>query len=167
MSVRTEPESYTPDLSGCDVEVCDALQLLVVVLVDLHLQAKQAHWNLVGHSFRSLHLHLDDIVDVARDAADTFAERMRALGGFPDARASVVAATSTLLPASQGIRSTEEAVRATATRLQAVSQELRAAHKIIERLDAPTADLVNQTIVDVEKHGWMLQAEIRSSQVAG
>lgn len=33
----------------------------------------------VGHNFRDLHLHLDQVVDDAREAADTIAERMRAL----------------------------------------------------------------------------------------
>ena len=27
--------------------------------LDLHLQAKQAHWNLVGRQFHDVHLHLD------------------------------------------------------------------------------------------------------------
>jgi starvation-inducible DNA-binding protein len=53
------------------------LQKVLVDLIELHLQGKQAHWNLVGTNFRDLHLQLDDIVDLAREAADTIAERMR------------------------------------------------------------------------------------------
>ena len=56
------------------------LQRLLVDLIALHLQGKQAHWNLIGHNFRDLHLQLDEIVDDAREASDTIAERMRALG---------------------------------------------------------------------------------------
>ena len=55
------------------------LQKVLVDLVELHLQGKQAHWNLVGTNFRDLHLQLDSIVDIAREAADMIAERMRAL----------------------------------------------------------------------------------------
>jgi starvation-inducible DNA-binding protein len=94
------------------------LQTALVLTVDLQLQAKQAHWNVVGCNFRSLHLHLDDLVDLARDAADTFAERMRALGAYPDARVAAVAATSTLLSAPDGPRSTEQTARAVSTRLR-------------------------------------------------
>jgi len=32
----------------------------------LHLQSKQAHWNVVGHNFRDLHPQLDEIIDIAR-----------------------------------------------------------------------------------------------------
>lgn len=64
--------------------------------MELQLQGKQAHWNVVGHNFRDLHLQLDEIVDDAREAADTIAERMRALATFPDGRSDSVAATTTL-----------------------------------------------------------------------
>ncbi|MDT7705632.1 MAG: starvation-inducible DNA-binding protein, partial [Pseudonocardiales bacterium] len=62
------------------------LQRVLVDLIALHLQGKQAHWNVVGRNFRDLHLQLDEIVDAAREFADTIAERMRALNAVPDGR---------------------------------------------------------------------------------
>ena len=35
----------------------------MVDLIELYLQGKQAHWNLVGTNFRDLHLQLDEIID--------------------------------------------------------------------------------------------------------
>jgi starvation-inducible DNA-binding protein len=161
MTTQTAPPSYSPPVpAGSDSAVCQALQGAVVLMVDLQLQAKQAHWNVVGRSFRSLHTHLDDIVDLAREAADIFAERMRALGAHPDARVGVVASTSTLLAAPEGPRSTDRAARAVSTRLRLAAEALRHVHSTVETLDPPTADLVNQVVVDVEKHAWMLEAEV-------
>ena len=40
----------------------EALQATLVDLVDLSLVAKQAHWNVVGRNFRSVHLQLDEVV---------------------------------------------------------------------------------------------------------
>ena len=60
-------------------KLSDNLQRVLVDLIELHLQGKQAHWNVVGTNFRDLHLQLDDLVDFAREASDTVAERMRAL----------------------------------------------------------------------------------------
>src|SRR6202795_4026161 len=71
------------------------LQKVLVDLIELHLQGKQAHWNLVGTNFRDLHLQLDDIVDTAREASDTIAERMRALDAVPDGRSDTVTASTT------------------------------------------------------------------------
>ena len=65
-------------------------------LIELHLQGKQAHWNVVGTNFRDLHLQLDELVDFAREASDTVAERMRALDAVPDGRSDTVAASTTL-----------------------------------------------------------------------
>jgi len=72
------------------------LQQLSVDLIDLHLQGKQAHWNVVGLNFRDLHLALDEVVDAARTFSDTVAERMRAIYITPDGRAKTVAAQSSL-----------------------------------------------------------------------
>ncbi|WP_051816374.1 Dps family protein [Streptomyces sp. NRRL WC-3744] len=65
-------------------------------LIELHLQGKQAHWNVVGRNCRDLHLELDDIVDTARETADTVAEHIGALGTAVDGRSDMVAATTTL-----------------------------------------------------------------------
>ena len=45
------------------------LQRILVDLIELHLQGKQAHWNVVGTNFRDLHLQLDELVDFARTYA--------------------------------------------------------------------------------------------------
>ena len=69
---------------------------MLVDLIELHLQGKQAHWNVVGTNFRGLHLQLDDFVDLAREASDTIAERIRALDAVPDGRSDTVVASTTL-----------------------------------------------------------------------
>src|SRR5690554_2838531 len=62
------------------------LQAVLVDLLELSMQGKQAHWNVVGRNFRDTHLQLDEIVDAARRFSDTVAERMRALHAIPDGR---------------------------------------------------------------------------------
>jgi starvation-inducible DNA-binding protein len=36
------------------------LQRVLTDLIELHVQGKQTHWNLVGTNFRDLHLQLDE-----------------------------------------------------------------------------------------------------------
>src|ERR1700756_5928783 len=74
------------------------LQRVLVDLIELHLQGKQAHWNVVGTNFRDLHLQLDELVDAAREASDQIAERLRALDAVPDGRSDTVAATTSIPP---------------------------------------------------------------------
>ena len=78
------------------------LQTVLVDLIELHLQGKQAHWNLVGTNFRDLHLQLDSIVDTAREASDTIAERMRALDAVPDGRRTRSLLQQPFQPCRQG-----------------------------------------------------------------
>jgi hypothetical protein len=45
----------------------EVLHDTLVDLVDLALVGKQAHWNVTGPRFRSIHLHLDEVVAAARE----------------------------------------------------------------------------------------------------
>ena len=47
-------------------ELGASLQSVLIDLLELQLQGKQAHWNVVGKNFRDLHLQLDELVEAAR-----------------------------------------------------------------------------------------------------
>jgi starvation-inducible DNA-binding protein len=135
------------------------LQTVLVDLIELHLQGKQAHWNLVGPNFRDLHLQLDDIVDIAREAADTIAERMRALNTIPDGRSDTVAVTTSVPAIAPGLLSTTEIVDAITARIYAAVGTVRAVHDEVDAADPSTADLLHSIITDLEKQAWMLKSE--------
>ena len=137
------------------------LQKVLVDLIELHLQGKQAHWNLVGTNFRDLHLQLDDIVDTAREASDTIAERMRALNAVPDGRSDTVTASTTLPAFPPAERSTTDTVDLITTRIYAAVDTVRTVHDDVDAADPSTADLLHAIIDDLEKQAWMLKAENR------
>ncbi len=135
------------------------LQKVLVDLIELHLQGKQAHWNLVGTNFRDLHLELDGIVDIAREAADTIAERMRALDAIPDGRTDTVAATTSVPAAPAGLIGTTDIVDIITDRIYATVATVRAVHDEVDAADPSTADLLHAIITDLEKQAWMLKSE--------
>jgi len=135
------------------------LQKVLVDLIELHLQGKQAHWNLVGTNFRDLHLQLDEIVDGAREAADTIAERMRALDAVPDGRTDTVAATTSVPAVPAGLVGTADIVDIIADRIYATVDTARAIHDGVDAADPSTADLLHAIITDLEKQAWMLKSE--------
>ncbi len=137
------------------------LQRVLVDLIALHLQGKQAHWNVVGYNFRDLHLQLDEIVDDAREASDTIAERMRALDAVPDGRAPTVAATAALTPLPSGELSTAQAVDLVTDSLHVAVHTMRDVHDEVDAEDPATSDLLHVIIDQLEKHAWMLSAENR------
>lgn len=138
-----------------------ALQRVLVDLIELHLQGKQAHWNVVGTNFRDLHLQLDEVVDFARTASDTIAERLRALDAVPDGRSDTVAATTSLPEFPAYERSTGDVVDLIATRIYATVDTLRTVHDTVDAEDPSTADILHQLIDGLEKLAWLLKSENR------
>jgi starvation-inducible DNA-binding protein len=137
------------------------LQRVLVDLIELHLQGKQAHWNVVGTNFRDLHLQLDELVDFAREASDTVAERMRALDSVPDGRSDTVAAGTTLPAFPAYEHTTTEVVELIAGRIYAAVDTMRAVHDDVDAEDPSTADVLHQLIDGLEKLAWLIKSENR------
>ncbi|ORA38689.1 Dps family protein [Mycobacterium aquaticum] len=152
--IETEIQGFraTPQLSA-------HLQQVLVDLIELGLQGKQAHWNVVGTNFRDLHLQLDELVDFARTGSDTIAERMRALDSVPDGRSDSVAATTTVPEFPAHERNTTEVVDLVTTRIYAVVDTMRSVHDAVDAEDPSTADILHQLIDGLEKLAWLIKSE--------
>jgi len=135
------------------------LQKVLVDLIELHLQGKQAHWNVVGTNFRDLHLQLDSIVDTARAASDTIAERMRALDAVPDGRSDTVVAATTVPALPPGLIGATQTVEMITTRIYAVVSTMRTVHDAVDAADPSTADLLHGIIDSLESQAWLLKSE--------
>lgn len=154
----TQPRTATAIPESDTKTVAGELQKELVELIDLSLKAKQAHWNVVGVNFRPVHLQLDEIVNDLRLWSDTVAERMSAIGVYPDGRAGTVARDS-------GCRDMDVGEIKDAAVIQLFADYLREfAAKTRDRAEAVAADPVSQNILQdivegVEKHQWMLRAQ--------
>ncbi|WP_350001022.1 DNA starvation/stationary phase protection protein [Pseudarthrobacter sp. WHRI 8279] len=135
------------------------LQTVLTDLIELHLQGKQAHWNLVGTNFRDLHLQLDEIIAAARLFADQAAERMRALHALPDGRSSTVSAGTRLDGFPEGLTSTKQTVKLITARLERTVQTMRDVHDEVDEEDPTSADLLHAAIERLEQLAWMVNAE--------
>ena len=135
------------------------LQAVLTDLIELHLQGKQAHWNLVGTNFRDLHLQLDEIIAAARLFADQAAERMRALHALPDGRSSTVSAGTRLDGFPEGLISTKQTVKLITARLERTVQTMRDVHDEVDEEDPTSADLLHAAIERLEQLAWMVNAE--------
>ncbi len=163
MSTTTNARRTDAEVSGfqASAQLSAALQRVLVDLIELHLQGKQAHWNVVGSNFRDLHLQLDEVVDFAREASDTVAERMRALDAVPDGRSDTVAATTTL-PDFPRLRAKHRRRRRSDHRPHLCrGGHLRDVHDAVDAEDSSTADILHQLIDGLEKLAWLLKSENR------
>ncbi|KQR93159.1 MULTISPECIES: Dps family protein [Microbacterium] len=142
-------------------QLADNLQRVLVDLIELSLQGKQAHWNVVGTNFRDTHLQLDEIIDAAREFSDTVAERLRALHALPDGRSDTVAETTTLPEFPQGEVSTSEVVDLITERIDAVTATVRGVHDDVDGEDPTSADILHAILERLEQLAWLVSSENR------
>jgi len=140
-------------------KAADILQGNLVTLIDLALNLKQAHWNVVGPNFRSLHLQLDEIIVTVRAATDEIAERIVTIGSAPDGRAKTVAADTVLGEFTTGFHKVPETVTAVADPLMKAIDLLRDGIEKMGDIDPISEDLLIATSSQLEKHLWMVQAQ--------
>jgi starvation-inducible DNA-binding protein len=134
-----------------------ALQETLVELTDLHLRAKQAHWNVVGRHFRSLHLELDELTGEVRTAADLVAERAVAIGYPPDGRPGTVAKSTPVPEFPAGRVLDGEVIEMVTDALAEVCRHVRV--RLEQTEDLVTQDLLADTLAMLEKHHWMFAAQ--------
>lgn len=140
--------------------VGEALQASLVDLIDLALQAKQAHWNVVGPLFKSVHEHLDEVVDIGRDYSDKVAERAAAIAVNPDGGAAVVAAGTVLTPLPAAPISTEDAAAAIAVMLDTLSARFRERVAQVDDVDSVSGGLLGEILEALELQRWMFQSQV-------
>lgn len=131
-----------------------ALQSALVDLIDLSLVGKQAHWNVTGTHFRSVHLELDELIATARTASDDVAERLRAIGGLPDGRAATVAKDSRIADPGAGLLDDDKTVALVTDAIAEVADRIEGTLPTLEN-DLPTQDLLISIVTALNKAGWM------------
>ncbi|SIA83173.1 starvation-induced DNA protecting protein/Ferritin and Dps [Mycobacteroides abscessus subsp. abscessus] len=121
------------------------LQKVLTDVTALSLVGKQLHWNITGEGFRSLHLYLDAVVDIAREASDEIAERMRALQVVPNGLPEVVAQRNTLPTVPDAINATVGT--------------MRDVHEKVDAEDSASADILNDYIRRFEQQAWFIRSQ--------
>lgn len=130
--------------------------------LDLYSQLKQAHWNLKGKDFYSLHLLFDEFAEHAEEWVDTIAERATALGGYATGTVRDAAAASTLPEYPTDATDGKEHTQAVTERLALYASSTRKAiDESTEWGDATTADLFTEISRQVDKDLWFAEAHLQ------
>ncbi|KAG0194169.1 hypothetical protein DFQ28_001306 [Apophysomyces sp. BC1034] len=131
----------------------------LITAIDLQRQAKQAHWNVQGPQFISLHLLFDEVHSAAVEWADLSAERLVALGGTADGRVQQVAGQSPLMPYPLELKDGKDHVRQLADALAKYGQQVQQAIGATADAGDPTSsDLFTEISRGVDEYLWKLEA---------
>jgi starvation-inducible DNA-binding protein len=136
----------------------EALQQTLVDLAALATYTKQAHWNISGPNFMSVHLYLDQLTDMLRDSADVVGERIAALGASPDGRAITVSQCTTLTTIPAGDLEIPDALSALDANLTELIEAI--ATRIAATTDIVNADLLTKVLDDLGQHRWFVRSQL-------
>ena len=132
-------------------QVVNSMHSVLATLIDMALQAKQAHWNIRGPRFKSLHEHLDEIIDELRPASDEVAERIVTLGVPADG-------TLPALTIHTGFLNDQQVAEGIAERLSQTINCIRKSIGTVGEVDPISEDLLIGIAAGLEKQLWMVQS---------
>ena len=131
--------------------------------LDLMTQAKQAHWNVKGPDFISLHELFDKIAESTEEYIDLIAERIVQLGGIAEGTLKAAVKRTQLPDYPLNIASGHDHVNALAHTLASYGERVRdAIGNANELVDQDTADLLTQISREVDKYLWFVEAHVQA-----
>ena len=143
-------------------KVAAILNQMLADLTDLYSQTKQAHWNVRGRHFYSLHKLFDELAETVEGHIDPLAERIVALGGVASGTVRQAAARSSL---SEFPTERADELGYVSALVERFAQSGTAARKGIDDTaalrDADTADMLTGLSQDLDKSLWLLEAHTR------
>lgn len=146
-------------------KVIELLNQQLADVLDLHLQAKQAHWNVKGPNFIGLHELFDKAHGELGEFADEIAERVAQLGGVALGTLRAAAKQSRLREYPLDISSGREHVQAFSGALAKFGESARASIDAAAALrDADSADVFTEISRGVDKLLWFAEAHIQATQ---
>jgi starvation-inducible DNA-binding protein len=144
-------------------QICDILQDHLSNSLDLTTQAKQAHWNVKGPDFISLHVLFDNVAESSEDYIDMIAERIVQLGGIADGTLKSTAKRTEMPDYPLDISAGHDHVNALARTLAAYGEKIHLAIAEADDLvDQATADIFTQIFREVDKYLWFLEAHLQA-----
>ncbi len=160
MKIEESNRFLVHKLGSSHPETAAFAQKILILLLHLNCQIKQAHWNIEGAEFLSFHKQLDEFYDYFEDAVDEIAERIRALGEPACGSPQMIVRESNLGEFPDGTIAVNNAMKILSVRLNSVSQEIRNAMKMVEDLDLITHDMMIALCSNIEKFRWLVDSQI-------
>ena len=142
--------------------IADLLNPCVASGIDLYLDAKLAHWNVRGPAFGPLHALFEQVASTVTERTDMIAERVAQNGALAVGNAAQVSEGSRLTEYPVDVRDGFEHCRLLVERIRemvALLSETRNACD--DMLAVDTVQLLSDTVLVLDKLGWMLVAHLQ------
>jgi starvation-inducible DNA-binding protein len=157
---------HKTSISGLNVEtrkeIINILNQTLADVTDLAANLKQAHWNIKGPAFISLHEMFDKLAKDISAQTDIIAERITSLGGTALGTLREAAKTSSLKEYPLNIFSADSILKHLAQNYSALGIISRANIQTTESLgDMVTSDLYIELTNLLDKNLWFIEAHLQ------
>lgn len=143
----------------------EAAKILNQLLADehvLYIKTRNAHWNVTGPDFSSMHEFFESQYNQLEEMIDEIAERVRMVGGIAEGTMKGFLNLSNLKEYAEKktdslsfirnlLADHESIIKTTRENIDKVGEELK---------DEGTADFLTEVLQDHEKMAWMLRAHL-------
>ncbi len=141
----------------------DALQNTLTELQDLQLQVKQAHWNVSGTLFYTLHQLLQEHYEGLSKYADKCAERILSVGASSDGRAITIVGASNLPEIPAGFIDDAQVIQFFTYQYETVGQRIHQRIGDVEKVDPTTANTLQEIEYAIEQYQWQFRAFLQNT----
>ena len=143
--------------------VADQLAILLADEFVLYTKTLNAHWNIEGPDFHSVHVYFEELYKDAAETVDSVAERIRVLGHYTPATLASFLELTHITEKFSGSNNSQSLIKqlledheSVITFIRSNVNEFADAHK-----DAGTSDFVTGIMESHEKTAWMLRAHLK------
>ena len=128
----------------------------------LYLKTRNAHWNVEGPDFHSVHKFFEEQYDFLDDVMDDVAERIRSLGHYTPATLKEYLKLTQLTEESRGSNDSSGFFKELLSDHESIIIRLRENINVFasEYNDAGTSDFVTGLMEKHEKLAWMLRSHL-------
>ncbi len=153
--------SAQPGKNSGAKEVSDALAKLLGDTYLLYIKTHGFHWNVVGQDFYQLHKLFEEQYTALFEAADTLAERIRALGFKAPGSFAELQALSGLKEQKTAPKAAQMIAELASDNRACARQALAVNNIAEENGDPTTADMTHLQIEYHDKAAWMLESLLK------
>jgi starvation-inducible DNA-binding protein len=143
--------------------VSDQLAILLADEFILYTKTLNAHWNLVGPDFHSVHLYFEELYKASAEICDSVAERIRQLGHFAPAKLKNYLQLSHLTEQYEGGNDSLSLIKYLLADHESIIEFIRGNVEAFadEHKDSGTSDYITGLMEQHEKIAWMLRAHVK------
>ena len=129
----------------------------------LYTKTLNAHWNIEGPDFHSVHVYFEELYEQSQEIVDSVAERIRQLGHYAPATLNDFIKLTHLTEHLKGGNTSTDLIKNLLADHESIIEFIRANVKEFDEAhkDAGTSDFVTSLMEKHEKTAWMLRAHLK------